>query len=100
MKAKIVVTDPKKGTLEIPLKKKEIAAFFDMGFMLSNDTANTLELNEIDKDIYSLHHKIEYLLNDVIHEGKVYQFTKTGLKLRKERYYLVRKPKWAKEESK
>ena len=105
MKIKILVEDKKKGKIEIPLNIEEIRAMYDLGFML-DDIYETLKLNKIDKSVFSLHRKFEFLLNDVIHDGKTYSIVdarkgekkKSKMVLNKRKWFLVKKPKWRKSE--
>ena len=95
---KIIVKNKKKGIIEIPLTKKEISAMFQAGFM-ADEMFETLKLNNVDVPFFSLHRKFLHLLNDVIDGGKTYSTDKKThkFKLNRKRYYIVKKPKWKKE---
>ncbi len=94
MKVKLVA-EGNKGIVEVALTKNELAALFDLQFMLEKETWRTLKLNKIDKEILSAFRKFEHIYNDVLCEGKVYG-CKAGGKfvLLKERQYMVKKPRW------
>ncbi len=100
MKIKIVAEDKRLGRVEIPLTHKEIAAFFDLGYMIEDDTWKVVKLNKIDKSITSLHKKIDHVLNGVYHRGRVYKLItkngKTKTVLNDKPIWSVKKPNWKK----
>ena len=100
MKVKIVIEDKKKGRIEVPLTEDELGALYDIGFMLFADEAEWLKVNKIKKETKSVFNKFFFVLNDVVYDGKVYNFDekigKAKLRPLKERCYQIKKPEWKK----
>ncbi len=96
MKVKLVVEHKEKGKVEVALTRDELAALFDLQFMLDENTWDTLKLNKLNKGILSAFRKFEYVYNDVLCEGKVYGCKGKKFVLLKERHYMVKKPIWRK----
>jgi len=98
MKVRIVVEDPKKGRLEVPLLRSEVQALGDLGFIFEDAFWKALELNKIDKPIATAIRKFQFLLFDVLDGGKTYRMEKkpdgTSRFKFAGHHYLVRKPRW------
>lgn len=109
MKIKIVIENDNKF-LEIPISKKECEAIYNGLSYPDLDFHQHLKYMKITKDFNSFLTKIEWIINDIINGGKVYTMEerkyhvdmnkdkivrhKGGMKLMKERSYMVKKPKW------
>ena len=93
MKIEIVVSDKKYGKARIPLTRKEIGAMYDAGFMLSDETMDTMTLNKVYDDFIRLHKKFLHLEQDIIAHGQAYDLNSKKMK---KRMYLIKKPKWEK----
>lgn len=115
MKIKIVIEDKDKF-IEIPVPLKELKAVYDslyFGFF-DADFYRSLRMNNVMKEVYSFHDKVEWIIHDIINEGKVYEERKQiyhmalkgkkgktiqqkgGFRLAKGRHYVVKKPEWRK----
>ncbi len=79
IKIKIVIEDKKKGKIEVPMAVEEMRNVYNSSF------------DNLDSSY--LHKKLQYIIHDVIDEGKMYN---EELKLKKKRSYMVKKPKWKK----
>jgi len=93
MKIKIVAEDKKKGKVEIPLSIKQIRDIYDMGYWIDTDD---LKFHKADKNFYNFHHKLTFLVHDVIDDGGIGRFVDGKYKRLKEKHYHVKKPKWKK----
>lgn len=104
MEIKIIVKDKKKGRIEIPLSKKEIHDFYQIGFIAigDKDFVDCLKSNKDLESFLSIWKKFRFLSSDVIYDGRCYSSKTIGkgknkrLKfiLEKKRYYQIKKPKW------
>ncbi len=101
MKIKLVIED-KEMYVDIPIKINELGAIWHLGFMLGDDTdvMETMKLNKMDKDFWEVWKKIEFAINDVFHKGKTFSSKEVKGKMKfvenKKRWYMVKKPKWRK----
>lgn len=95
MKIAIVVTDKKKGKVEIPITKNECSAMYSLGFMV-DEMYDTLKLNNMNKDVASLHSKFLHLVQDIIHDGKTWTLDDKGESIPSDKWYIVKKPRWKK----
>jgi len=100
MKITITIEDKKKSKIriiKIPISKEELSALFGLGFMIADKEYYKLfKLNKINKPLDRFFRKVNFALNDVVNEGKIYSWKDGKSKLLKERWYLVKKPKWSK----
>jgi hypothetical protein len=101
MKIKLVISDSKKGKIEIPITRKEINDVYDASYMIDNDSWRTIKLNKCDKSWISFRKKIEHIIHDVLGDGKTYSMkkdkkNKVKFVLNKKKHYMVKKPKWKK----
>ena len=115
MKIKIVVEDNDRF-IEIPVPFKEWEAIYDslyFGFF-DPDFYSSLRINNVIKEVDSFHNKIEWMIHDIVNEGKTYEMRKQkhhpafkgergrtiqqkgGFKLLKNRHYITKKPIWRK----
>ena len=96
MRIKLVVEDAKKGKIELPLNLEEVAAMYDLPFMLKRDW-RILKLNKVDKPLLSLTKKFQHIEQDVIGDGRAYRFDGRGKSiLSKQKFWMVKRPKWKK----
>ena len=96
MRIKLVVEDAKKGKIELPLDREEVAAMYDLPFMLDKDW-RILKLNKVDKPILSITKKFQHVEQDIIGDGRTYKFTRKGEPtLSKQKFWMIKKPKWEK----
>jgi len=94
MKIIIIATRNDGKSAEIILTSEEVEALGDLPYMLEERDWDTFKLNKIEKPMTSACRKFEHLLHDVKNEGKYYACVGKKFMLRKERHYLVKKPKW------
>ena len=86
----------KKGKIELPLDREEVAAMYDLPFMLNKDW-KVLKLNKADKPLLSLTRKFQHIEQDVIGDGRAYKFNGKGRStLSKQKFWMIKKPKWKK----
>lgn len=96
MRIKLVVEDMRKGKIELPLDREEVAAMYDLPFMLEKDW-RILKLNKVDKPLLSLTKKFQHVEQDIIGDGRAYIFVRKGkCMLSKHKFWMVKKPKWEK----
>lgn len=96
MRIKLVVEDAKKGKIELHLDREEVAAMYDLPFMLDKDW-RILKLNKVDKPLLSLTKKFQHVEQDIIGDGRTYKFTRKGKPiLLKQKFWMIKKPKWEK----
>lgn len=96
----IVIKDDKKGVVKIQLTQREVNDAFDFIYMIDDKDQfmKNLKLNKCEKSFYSIHKKIERVL-DALHEGQCYDWDSQKKKLIKSKhkyYHSGRKPKWQK----
>lgn len=98
MKIKLIIEDKNKNKLRrvtIPISKDELSSLVDIAFFMSGkEFSKWFKLNKIKPK--SIFKKIWFALYDVVDDGKCYTWEKNWKKgkLCKERWYLVKKPKW------
>ena len=118
MKTKIVI-EHNNEYIEIPVPLKEWKAIYDVLWlppMSKRELKESIKLNKFEKEISSFHHKVEWMIHDILNEGRVYSMNtkkyhitlkgekgktiqqKGGFKLLKKRHYVVKKPKWKKKD--
>jgi len=97
-KIKIVVEDSEKGTVTIPLTRKEARDLYDLGFLFSdsNDVQDLLKMNCCQDTFWSIHKKMARVV-DTMDEGKCYKFDKNsrnklGMVLCKHKFWHSGKP--------
>ena len=96
MRIKLVVEDERKGKIEISLDREEVAAMYDLPFMLDK-VWRVLKLNKVDKPILSITKKFQHVEQDIIGDGRTYKFARKGRPtLSKHKFWMVKKPKWKK----
>ena len=109
-----IVAKHKGKFISIPITIKEWKAVYDALYMPDENWHRTLKLNKVDKEVYSFHNKIEWLIHDIIYGGESYHWQqpkyhitiidkkakvlkqKRKFVLSKERSYIVKKPRWRK----
>ena len=96
MKIKIVVTREDGKFISIPITKREAGDIYDVFYMMDPDMWPTIKVNKCDKSVIDFHNKLEFLVHDVLGEGKWYTLKGKKLVLGKKRCYLIKKPRWRK----
>ena len=92
MKIAIVAKKGRK-LLTIPLTLREVSDLSDLQYMI-DASLPTLDKNNVTASAFGFFEKMDFLLHDVIGEGKTYSMQGKKVKLNKQRYYLVKKPSW------
>jgi len=103
MKFELRAIDKKRGEYSCPVSSAEMGALYDLYFMLLSSGAFKKELksNNIDTVLQKFFKTAIHMSNDVLYDGGAYEMVRSRsgdikLKRSKDKYYMIKKPKWRK----
>ena len=100
--------------ISVPISIRQLRDVYDALYMPDENWHRNLKLNKVDKEVYSFHNKVEWLIHDIIDGGRMMRWQqpiyhvsindkkgkvikqKGKWKSLKERSYIVKKPRWRK----
>lgn len=89
---RIVATRKSDGAVsELKISPHQVSQLYEL-LEICDDRCGDLKLNRI--DLSGLHDIFSHLEHDILNDGKVFELTDKGPKLREQRHYLIKKPNW------